>query len=402
MTASRVVRARWILPIDQPPLEDGWIQFDAERIQALGRGRPPAQAEDFGEATILPGLVNAHTHLELSWMAGRVPPAASMVEWIRGLLRQRTAGPPGGGANAIREAERALIHARATGTVLVGDISNGLMSPALMVSHGLAGTVFHELLGFSVRDPRASVRRAWGRLDDIGEHAGVRYSVVAHAPYSVAPALFSAIAHAQRESPLSVHLAESAEELEFLQTGRGPFRDLLEETGGWDSAWAPPGQDPVSYVEALGYLTPGCLVVHGVHLTPAALERLRERQAVIVTCPRSNEWVGAGMPPVSQFYASGMPVAIGTDSLASVGSLNLFDEMAALRRIAPEVSAGSLLESATRTGAEALGHGDRYGSIAPGKRPALLAVRVPAGLTDVEEYLVGGIPSHDIHWVGPC
>ena len=109
--------------------------------------------------------------------------------------------------------------------------------------------------------------------------------------------------------------------------------------------------------------------------------------------------MGAGMPPVPHFYASGLAVAIGTDSLASVASLNMFDELAALRRIAPEVSAASLLESATRTGAEALGHGDRYGSLAPGKRPALLEVRVPAGLRDVEEYLVGGVAPADVRWV---
>ncbi len=246
------------------------------------------------------------------------------------------------------------------------------------------------------------VRQAWDRLDRIDRHAGVRFSVVAHAPYSVSPALFSTVARAQRESPLSVHLAESAEELEFLQSGGGPFRDLLEELGGWDSGWTPPRQDPVSYIQALGYLTPGCLVVHGVHLTVAALERLREQHAVIVTCPRSNEWVGAGIPPVAHFYASGLPVAIGTDSLASVGSLSLFDELAALRRIAPEVSAASFLESATRTGAEALGQADRFGTITQGKRPALLEVGVPAGINDVEEYLVGGIAADDIRWISPC
>src|SRR6185436_3363120 len=128
MTSPRVVRARWILPIDQPPLEDGWIQFDENRIEAFGRGRPPGPAEDRGEAAILPGLVNAHTHLELSWMAGRVPPAASMIEWIRRLLDQRAAGPPGGEADVVRAAQRALSDARSTGTVLVGDVSNSLMS----------------------------------------------------------------------------------------------------------------------------------------------------------------------------------------------------------------------------------------------------------------------------------
>ena len=219
MTSSRVVRARWILPIDQPPLENGWIQFDADRIHAIGCGRPPGPAEDRGEAAILPGLVNAHTHLELSWMAGRVPPAASMVEWIRRLLDQRAAGPAGSESDAVRAAEGALLHARATGTVLVGDVSNSLMSPGLLAASGLAGTVFHELLGFRVHDPHGAVQQAWGRLDGLDRHAGLRFSVVAHAPYSVSPALFSAIARSQREAPLSVHLAESAEELEFLRSG---------------------------------------------------------------------------------------------------------------------------------------------------------------------------------------
>src|SRR4029078_10143405 len=144
-----------------------------------------------------------------------------------------------------------------------------------------------------------------------------------------------------------------------------------------------PDCDPVEYLERVGYLTPGCLVVHAVHLTVAALDRLRDRRAVVVTCPRSNEWVGAGLPPVAHFYNSDVRVAIGTDSLASVSTLNLFDELSALRRIAPEVAASKLLESATRTGAEALGRGADFGTLAPGKRAALVAIDVPAGERDV-------------------
>jgi cytosine/adenosine deaminase-related metal-dependent hydrolase len=134
------------------------------------------------------------------------------------------------------------------------------------------------------------------------------------------------------------------------------------------------------------------MAVHGVHLSDDDMARLRRAGAVVVTCPRSNLWVGAGMPRVSHFYAAGVPVAIGTDSLASVASLNLFDELAELRRIAPDVAAASLLESATRIGAEALGFGASHGTIAAGKTAALVAVEVPAGVDDVEEYLVGGVP----------
>ena len=134
-----------------------------------------------------------------------------------------------------------------------------------------------------------------------------------------------------------------------------------------------------------------------MHLTDRELERLRHAGAIVVTCPRSNEWVGAGPPRLSHFYASGVPVAVGTDSLASTSSLNMFDELAEMRRIAPEVAAASLLESATRMGAEALGLGRDYGTIAAGKRAALVSVDVPAGSTDVEEYLVGGVPRSAVH-----
>ena len=139
--------------------------------------------------------------------------------------------------------------------------------------------------------------------------------------------------------------------------------------------------------------------MHAVHLDDSDLERLREAEAVIVTCPRSNEWVGGGMPRVSRFYAAKVPVAIGTDSLASAPTLNLFDELAELRRIAPDVSAAVFLESATRTGAEALGFGRTAGTIARGKRASFVAVDIPSGVGDVEEYLVSGVPASAIHRV---
>ena len=139
--------------------------------------------------------------------------------------------------------------------------------------------------------------------------------------------------------------------------------------------------------------------MHGVQLDEAALARLRASGATLVTCPRSNQWVGAGVPPVARFYASGVRVAVGTDSLASVDDLNLFAELAELRRLAPAVPARALLESATRSGAEALGFGGELGVLAPGARAALVAVDVRRGEADVEEYLVNGIPPSAVRWV---
>ncbi len=405
---SEVIRARWVLPIDRPPIENGWIETAGGRVLAIGRGRPPEAPRDLGAVALLPGLVNAHTHLELSWMANLVPPAASMVEWIRTLLRVRETGPAGGtaaGEAAMRSGAELM---RATGTALVGDVANGLATAQVIRDAGLGGVVFHELLGFAARDPAAIVRQAWGRVRiaeallqprardedrDAPEAIPIDFSVVAHAPYSVSPGLFREIVHRANEALLTVHLAESPEEIELLSTGRGPLRTLLEDLGLWTGHWQAPRTDPTRYLAELGYLRPGVLVVHGVYLTDDALDRLRRAGAVLVTCPRSNLWVGTGPPRLSHFYASGVPVAIGTDSLASSPSLNMFDELAEMRRIAPDVAAASMLESATRVGAEALGFSADFGTIAPGKRACFVAVDVPDGIHDVEEYLVSGVPA---------
>jgi cytosine/adenosine deaminase-related metal-dependent hydrolase len=141
------------------------------------------------------------------------------------------------------------------------------------------------------------------------------------------------------------------------------------------------------------------LAVHGVHFTDAELARLAAAGATVVACPRSNRWTGAGAPPIDRFYASGVRVAIGTDSLASVEDLNLFAEMAEVRRLAPGVPAARILESATLAGAEALGFASELGSLEPGKRAQLLAVRLPADVTDVEQYLVSGIAPGDVRWL---
>jgi cytosine/adenosine deaminase-related metal-dependent hydrolase len=402
-----IYRARAVLPITGPPLVPGWVEVDRGRIVRAGPGLEDpkgSDVEDLGDVAILPGLVNAHTHLELSWMAGRVPQAGSMVEWIRNLIQQRVSGPPGGDDEVVAAARRAAAAMRDTGTVLAGDISNTLMSPAVFAELGLSAAIFHEMLAFSAPDPAAIVDEAWQSIDRLsvageGHSANApefAFSVVAHAPYSVAPALFAEIARQRRSTPLSVHLGESPEEIAFLRTGGGPFRDLLEDLGAWTDAWTTPACDPVEYLARVGHLAPPILIVHAVHLDDPALERLRDVGAVVVTCPRSNVWVGAGLPRVAHFYGTGVPVAIGTDSLASTSTLNRFDELAELRRIAPDVSAASLLDSATRVGAEALGFGGEYGTLEPGRRAALVAVDLPGAVGDVEEYLVSGVPAHAV------
>ena len=395
----KVLRARWVLPISGQPIRDGWVSVADGRVIEIGEGPASGSEIDLGDVALLPGLVNAHTHVELSWMAGLVPPAASMDAWIRSLMMIRLHGPAGGEDEARAAMDRAVDQMRASGTTLVGDISNTLTSVPVLEDASLDAVVFHEILGFKPADVVGMVRAANELVADLRDNSAnqlrAQFAVVAHAPYSTSPALFAEIAKHVGPVPLSVHLGESAEEIEFLRTGRGPIREMLETFGVWDGTWEVPQCGPVEYLKRVGYLQPGTLLVHCVHLRAPELDEARDAGAVIVTCPRSNVWVGGGVPPVSSFYGAGIPVAIGTDSLASTSTLNLFDELAALRRLAPEVTAARLIESATRVGAEALGFGHLHGTISEGRAAKFVSVALPAGIgtrsEDVEEYLVSGV-----------
>ena len=169
--------------------------------------------------------------------------------------------------------------------------------------------------------------------------------------------------------------------------------------GAWRDDWQVPACDPVAYLDRHGIIDEKTLVIHGAQFTDRALSRLAEIGATVVTCPRSNQWVGVGYPPIDRFYKSGVKVAVGTDSLASVEDLNLFSELKAMRYLAPGVSAAKILESATLVGARAFGLGDDLGSLTPGKRAQMIAVDVPADVADVEECLLTGIQAPQIEWV---
>jgi cytosine/adenosine deaminase-related metal-dependent hydrolase len=394
--------AAWVLPISAPPIRNGFVTLEGERITAVG-DRAPADAASLGNVAILPALVNAHTHLELSYLHGRVPPSTSFNDWVMVLMALRRDHPDPAAPAIIEAARHAIAHARASGTGLFGDVSNTLVTVPLLRDAGMAAHVFYELIGFSHPDPVGRVREARAAADAAAINAGgVRVSLAPHAPYSVSSELFIAIrsdVDAHPGSVTTVHLGESAAEVELLRQGSGPARVMLERLGVWSNEWQIPGVSSSEYVAALGFLGADSLVVHGVQFTREDLARVKTAGSPLVSCPRSNTYVGVGAPPLESFYTAGVPVAFGTDSLASVADLNMFAELAEARRIAPTVSARELLRSATLTGAQALRYDDDYGSIAAGKRAALIAVRVPPDVVDVEEYLVAGIEPDAIAWL---
>jgi cytosine/adenosine deaminase-related metal-dependent hydrolase len=395
-------QADWVLPVSDEPIRRGWVTVDADRISAVGAD-PTAAARDLGRRVILPALVNAHTHLELSYLENRVPAGTTFGQWVRTLMALRRHYPDPSAPEILSAARRAIASARASGTGLIGDISNTLVTISLLREAAVPAHVFHELLGFNVANPVARVEAARAAVTAAGEdEKDVRVTLAAHAPYSVSPAMFRAIRTDvdERARPLTcVHLGESPDEIEFLKHGTGSMRSLLEELGVWTPEWSAPATSPVVYLSDLGFLDRCALVVHGVQFDGDDLSRLAALGATVVSCPRSNVHVGVGSPPLEAFYAMDVHVAFGTDSLASVADLNLFTELKEARRIAPRVPARRLIESATLTGAQALGFGDDLGTIEVGKRAALIAVRIPEGVNDVEEYLVSGVEPDSVEWL---
>jgi cytosine/adenosine deaminase-related metal-dependent hydrolase len=381
-----ILTAGWVVPVGRPPIRDGRVALEDGTVTWGGgpaeAGAPSGPVRDLGRGVLLPGLVNAHCHLELSHLRGRLDRSGGFAHWVEDLVATRGRDGPGpvraAAARGIREME-------GTGTVAVGDVSNDLAHLDLLARSRLTAVVFHELLGWKAERAAAIAGAAYARpggpLSD-----SVEVRLAAHAPHSVSPALFAEIV--KRGGPAAIHLAESAEEARFLLRGDGAWMRFLEKRG-LGLPFDAPGVSPVRYLDELGALRNGLLAAHCVYVDEADRARLAARGVHVAVCPRSNLNLGVGIPPVPELLAAGVRLCLGTDSLASVDSLDLIDDAAALRAEFPEVPPAVIVEMATLGGAQALGL-VTLGAIAPGMWADL--VYAPADRTpdDPEAFLVSG------------
>jgi aminodeoxyfutalosine deaminase len=370
-TASELwtLTARWIFPVAGPPLERGTITIQGEHIVAVeseGR-RPPDQ--DLGNTAILPGLVNAHTHLDLS--TARTVPDEDFTAWLRAVVTHRRSQTPQQAQDAVMFG---LSECLRFGTTLVGDISADGASWGQVAAAPLRAVVFRELIGLSAeRTTEAlSAARAW--LETTCAAPTCRPGLSPHAPYSVCRGLFAGAGELAREFavPLAVHLAETPAELELLSRRQGPFVAFLTDLDLWnadlDLAVSPAeimalcGDDNVK------------LFVHANYL--AAEAPLPPRSAVIY-CPRTQAAFGDAPHPFREFLTRGVRVALGTDSLASNPDLDILAEARFLHEHNAYLPGATLLRMATLSGAEALGWDAVTGSLTLGKSADLIVLPLP-------------------------
>jgi cytosine/adenosine deaminase-related metal-dependent hydrolase len=342
------------------------VSIAGERVVAVEpRGARRADA-DLGNAAVIPGLVNAHTHLDLSGLRGRCPPTPDFTGWLRQVIAHRHATTPG---QVEADVRAGLAEALRYGTTLLGDISAGGTSWDALAEAPLRAVVFYEMLGLSRERARQSWRGMLAWLNSRRTASACRPGLSPHAPYSTRFQLFFiAGAHGV---PAATHLAETAAELELLRDRSGPFVPFLHELG----AWSPEGlvRGPEHALQLLGGRVP-VLIVHGSHLHP---DTPIPAQGTLVYCPRTHAAFGHTPHPFRDFLARGVRVALGTDSLASNPDLDVLAEARFLHARYPDVPGAVLLHLATLAGAEALGWQDEAGSLTPGKSADLAVVPLP-------------------------
>ncbi|MEN0062009.1 MAG: amidohydrolase family protein [Myxococcota bacterium] len=313
---------------------------------------------------LVPGLVNAHLHLELSWAAGRVPGGRGLPAWVSDLMA--TTPPPDAGDHRVRAAN-AMVEA---GTALVSDISNRGDTAAVLTAAGLKGIVQHEILGMHAAR-QADLRSAASAPARVEGGFTVRPSP--HAPYSARADVIAAAAAPRPHTVGSLHLAEDPEEVSFLLDGSGAWASFLDAHGIDWADWNPPGQRPVAWLDGLGVLHDHMMVVHGVTLRPDEMATLADRGTALCLCPRSNLHITGELPDLLALLDAGLTLALGTDSLGSAPDLDVLGEVAVLVERYPE-HAGAILSMATDGGARALRR--RAGRIEPGYAPGLVLLEV--------------------------
>ncbi len=352
-----------------------WLVVEQGRVREL-TDRPPAEARriDLGDGLLLPGLVNAHTHLELSFLHGLAPePARDFVGWLEGLVRVR---PGHDHLDATEATRRAVRQAREAGTVLAGDITNTFRAQEPAWEEGLHTVSFGEAIG---------PKRAQPPEPSLAWREGVLQvsAVAAHAPYSVPDWRLQALKRQAGRLPFCIHLAESQAEVEFV-AGQGEqgqrLRQFLLDRGMNLDDLVFHGPRPLAHLLALGVVDSRSLLVHGVQLTPGELGQVAAAGASLCVCPRSNLGLTGAIAPLEAALAAGVNLCLGTDSLTSAPDLSLWPEMATLRRLFPDLPPESVLTMATLGGAQALGLAAHFGSLWPGRLAQAVFRALPGGL----------------------
>ena len=382
---TTIYSARWVIPVASPPIESGAVAVEGQRIVGVGTKTeiverfPEFCVVLFGEAVILPGLINTHTHLELTCLRGYLEnEETDFFAWLRKLTIARLekltpddlrVSATWGACEAVR-----------AGITCVGDASDSaLTSMHALRDVGIRGVVFQESFG---PDPKlvdeniAKLKAKVAKIRSV-ETDLVRAGVSPHAPYTVCGPQLELIAKFANEErlPLMMHAAESEAEWMFLQEGCGPFAEGLAKRS---IEWTAPGVSTIQYLKQIGLLETRPLLAHCIRVDDEDVETLRETGAKVAHCPKSNAKLGHGRAPFGKFIEAGVAVGLGSDSVASNNTSDILEEarFATLlaRAAGNRVTASDALAAATLGGARCFDLEGQIGELTEGAQADLAVV----------------------------
>lgn len=376
-----VLLADWVIPVTAPPIANGFVVIENERIQHVG-SRQHLDSLRLGDhkqhelqGALIPGLVNTHTHLEFSDIETPLGhQGISLPDWIKEVIAYRMRQTEMAKTDAIKFGFRELAD---TGTVAVGEIATlPFQSDVYNQSQPqIHKTIFLEQLTTNAKliDDRCTATEA--HLSRSTHSSHVTAGVSPHAPYSVHPTLLTKLINISiaARSPIAMHVAETREEIELLDTQSGKFVELLRDLNAWNPTAETSANSIDIVIDELSRSTRS-LLVHGNYLTNSQLQTVAKNEISIVFCPRTHAWFGHSKWPLQLALEMGINVCLGTDSRASNPDLNLLNELKAVAQHHPEIGSNTILQLGTLNGAMALGIADSFGSIEPEKSANLCHV----------------------------
>lgn len=380
------LKARYLFPIDGPPIPDGVLTLAGDRIGAVGENISGHAPRDLGNVAVLPGLINAHAHLEFNDLPSPLGrPGMAFTDWLAAVVtwRRQQLAETDSVERRYRAAERGLEEVARTGTAAVGEIASPGWPEAAFQASSVDTTVFLELLGLAPQRVEPLLASAAAHLANAATPTKWRGGLAPHAPYTVSLELLARTCPLSRQyqAPVALHLAESREELELLQSGTGPFVPLLQSFDAWHPDVIPRGTRPLDFLRVLAQAH-RALVIHGNYLNSEEITFLAARAArmSLIYCPRTHAYFGHEPYPLASLLAAGVNVAVGTDSRASNPDLDLWAELRHLhRRFGDVVAPARILRMGTLAGAAALGIERDRGTLATGKAALLTIVPLPDG-----------------------
>jgi aminodeoxyfutalosine deaminase len=385
-------RAKYVLAEPDLLLQNAAIHVSARghisRIATWTRTQSQAEVIDWGSSVIIPGLVNAHVHLELTSLYNKLTKFRSFTDWISQLIHCRQSWTMEDFLSSAAEGSRLSL---ASGTTLSGDITSSGFGWSAANDHNLRRIVFEEILALSSDRVDAVLSQLNRLLKKAPSNPLLIHGISPHAPYSVSQELYrrSSELARRRRILLTSHVAETPAELQFLQTGTGEFRSFLDEIGSLPIKWKPPKLPPVLYLDSLGVLGPSCLLAHCNYLDKHSMAKILNTHSSVVYCPRSHNFFGHKHHPIRQMLDSGINVALGTDSLASNFSLSMIDEMRFLFRKRKDIKPEEIFQAATMNGAAALHFGGVLGRLRRGYWADMAVLEIPQNLKS--RHLIGQI-----------